>query len=125
MKHLIAVSGLLWACVAVAQTPAAVPVVPACLPGVQTELWAGTPLRHGISRHGAWVQWVCYSKTPPTRTQKVVYVATVPEFSKIGGRLATIVNAQDPLASLQTLHKRVTVLPLTDPSLAAIVAEVR
>ena len=54
---------------------------------------------------------------------KNAYVGTVPEFAKVGGRIATIVKAADPLKSLQTLPQRITVLPITDPSLAAIVAE--
>jgi hypothetical protein len=84
--------------------------------------WHGTPMQSGITPNGAWVRWACVELSTGA-TRRVSYVANVSEFSKIGGRLTTIMGSADPLKSLQTLPSRVTVLPITDPSLAKIVAD--
>lgn len=95
---------------------------PSCMPYVTTPGWVVSDPQMGVSKNGAWIRWKCWSTTgQPDRI--VSYVGTVPEFAKVGGRIATIVKAADPLKSLQTLPQRITVLPITDPSLAAIVAE--
>ena len=94
-------------------------VSPPCLPGLP-----GTPsaLQSGITKNGAWVRWRCYTLTTVTTIE---YVGTLPELSKVGARLQTIIKAADPLQSLRTAGSRFTMLPLTDPSLALIVADMR
>ena len=94
-----------------------------CMPYVDTPDWIWSTPKMGVTKNGAWIQWDCWSTVASVPSRRVTYVGTVPEFSKVGGRVATIVNAANPLKSLQTLPKRITVLPLTDPSLAAIVAD--
>lgn len=88
------------------------------------KLWIGSPMRAGVTKNGAWVRWYC-AEVGTGQLRVVTYVGTLAEFSKVGGRLQTIVSAADPLKSLQTLPSRVTVLPLTHPSLAAIVADIK
>lgn len=92
-------------------------------PEKQAPGWFGSPMRGGVTLRGAWVRWHC-AELGTGRVRTVTYVGTVAEFSRIGSRLQTIVNAADPLKSLQTLPSRITVLPLTDPSLAGIVGDV-
>lgn len=96
---------------------------PPCMPYVDTPGWVWSTPHWGVTKHGAWIRWACWSTVPGVADRRITYVGTVPEFSKVGGRIATITKAADPLKSLQTLPQRVTVLPLTDPSLQAIVAE--
>ena len=98
-------------------------VSPPCMPYVDTPGWVWSTPKMGVTKNGAWITWTCWSTTG-LRDRFVTYVGTVPEFSKVGGRVATMVKAADPLKSLQTLPQRITVLPLTDPLLAAIVADV-
>lgn len=123
MRYLLAVLLSLGFAVAQAQT-----VSPTCLP---YPYGTGSPLFSGVSKNGAWAWWFCPMLDPATGLtsltvrERFEYVGTVPEFSKIGGRLATIVNALDPLKSLQTAGSRFTILPLSDPSLAAVVADMR
>jgi len=93
------------------------------MPYVDTPGWVWSTPQMAITKNGAWYRWTCWSAVPGVADRTITYVATVPEFAKIGGRVGTITNAADPLKSLQTLPKRITVLPLTDPSLAAIVAD--
>jgi hypothetical protein len=102
---------------------AVVAVAPPCLPYVDTPNWVWSTPKMGITKNGAWYRWTCWSTVPGIPDRTITYVGTVPEFSKIGGRVATIVKAADPLKSLQTLPQRITVLPLTDPSLSAIAAD--
>lgn len=97
---------------------------PWCLPGIENTRATGSPLEGAVTKNGAWVKWWCV-ELQSGRVQVNTYVATTSELSKIGGRVQTIIKATDPLLSLQTLPKRVTVLPLTDPSLAAIMADVK
>lgn len=95
-----------------------------CMPYVETPGWVVSTPRTGVTKNGAWIWWYCWSTKPGVPDRRVGYVGTLAEFPKIGGRIATIAKAADPLKSLQTLPKRITMLPLTDPSLAAIVADV-
>lgn len=101
----------------------ALPVAEAGAPGARHEL---------LTRNGACVWWYIYPQDRPT--ELAVYCAAVTEFAKIGGRLQTIVNAADPLRSLQTLPKRIAmsridcprvglVCTTTDPALQAVVAD--
>ena len=96
---------------------------PPCMPYVDTPDWIWSTPKFSVSKNGAWVSWVCWSTVLGVRDRRITYVGTVPEFSKVGGRIATITKATDPLKSLQTLPQRITVLPLTDPSLSKIAAE--
>lgn len=95
-----------------------------CMPYVNTPGWVWSNPEFAVTKNGAWYRWTCWSTVSGVGDRRITYVATVPEFSKIGARVATILNAADPLKSLQTLPKRVTVLPLSDPSLAAIVSDI-
>lgn len=90
---------------------------------------------HIVTKNGGCIWWYSYfpAFTPANQRgyELNAYCANVAEFSKIGGRLATIVNAADPLKSLQTLPKRITMTRLRcvercsadDPALSAVVAE--
>lgn len=113
---------------ALAQTASSVtPPSPKCLPWpapAASTGWVGTPIYTGMSKNGAWAFWHCGSPDGQS-AETYEYVATVAELSKVGGRLQTIINAADPLTSLQTAYRRFTILPLNDPSLAAIVADMR
>jgi hypothetical protein len=90
----------------------------------QNVAWHGTPMHGGVTTNGAYVRWACVNMTT-REVRRVTYVGTVAEFSRAGTRLQTIMRATDPLKSLQTAGTRYTILPLTDPSLAAIVADVK
>lgn len=96
--------------------------IPPCLPAIDNNSLTASPIYSGVSKNGAWVRWYCYDDATLTVT-KVQYVGTLAELSKVGGRVATIIKAADPLRSLQTAGNRFPILPLTDPSLAAIVAD--
>lgn len=106
----------------------------------QTSLPSPAPTQPGaadhiVTKNGGCIWWYSYlpAFTPANQRgyELNAYCANVAEFSKIGGRLATIVNAADPLKSLQTLPKRITMTRLRcverctadDPALAAVVAE--
>lgn len=92
---------------------------------------------HIVTKNGACVWWHVYLDTFTPQNQLgiefVAYCTAVSEFSKIGGRLQTIVNSADPLKSLQTLPKRIAMSRITcqgigrctaqDPALAAVVEE--
>lgn len=95
-----------------------------CLPGLDNSQATASPIESGVTRNGAWARWYCTERATGRR-QRNLYVGTVPELSKVGSRVQTIIGAADPLASLQTLPRRITVLPLSDPSLAAILADVK
>lgn len=95
-------------------------VIPPCLPALDQTSQTASPLYSGVTKNGAWVYWFCYTAT--TRTQ-VTYVGSTAELSKVGGRVATILKSLNPLQSLQTAGSRFPILPLTDPSLAAVVAD--
>lgn len=95
-----------------------------CIPYVETPGYVVSDPKMGLTKNGGWIRWTCWSTTGgPDRV--VTYVGTLAEIPKVSGRLATIMKAADPLKSLQTLPNRITVLPLTDPSLAAIVADIQ
>jgi hypothetical protein len=85
--------------------------------------WIGSPLRIGYSRNGQWARWYC-AEMGTGQLRTITYVGTLTDLPNVGGRLRTIIGAADSLKSLQTLPSRITMLPLTDPALAAIVAEV-
>ena len=93
-----------------------------CLTNLTLNGVEGSPLYSGITRNGAWVRWYCYDYAR-RQIARVAYVGTLPELSKVGARVQTIMKAADPLKSLQTAGSRFPILPLTDPSLAAIVAD--
>lgn len=95
-------------------------VIPPCLPALNQSSLTASPIYSGVTKNGAWVYWFCYTAT--TRTQ-VTYVGSTAELSKVGSRIQTILKAIDPLRSLQTAGSRFPILPLTDPSLAAVVAD--
>lgn len=91
-----------------------------------------------ISKNGACVWWHVYLDrfTPQNQIgiELAVYCALPSEFPKIGWRVQTIVNAADPLRSLQTLPNRIAGMSriscqgigkctAADPALAPIVAE--
>ena len=99
--------------------------LPPCLPAVDTATHVAGPMRSGATKNGAWVRWTCTTKVAPLIETTVFYVGTVPELSKVGARVQTIINAAEPLASLRTAGARFTILPLSDPSLASIVADMR
>lgn len=90
------------------------------------------------SPNGSCIWWYVYKDriTPENQLgiEFVAYCAVPSEFSKIGGRVATIVKSADPLKSLQTLRSRVSGITnircpgmgrctADDPALAPIVAE--
>lgn len=95
---------------------------PTALPNIDgTSLKAGPPIL-GASRNGVWIVW--FHVDPVTnKLMRVAYVGTPAELSKVGGRIATILKSADPLRSLQTAGSRFPILPLTDPSLALVVAD--
>lgn len=96
-------------------------VAPTCLPNIADAASATASRPHfGASKNGAWVTWDCYGATG---TVRMTYIGTLPEIAKVGGRVATIIKAPDPLRSLQTAGQRFAILPLTDPSLAAVLAD--
>ena len=115
---IIAIGSLCLACAAAFARP------PMCLPGIDNSTWLAGPVDGGVTANGAWLRWNC-AEVGTGQLQTNLYVGTVPELSKVGARVQTIIKAADPLKSLQTLPNRITVLPLTDPSLAAIVADVK
>jgi len=95
---------------------------PQVLPNIDgTSLKAGPPIL-GASRNGVWLVYF-YVHPETNKLMRVSYVGTLPELSKVGGRLATILKSANPLLSLQTAGNRFPILPLTDPSLAAVVAD--
>lgn len=101
--------------------------IPPCLPNTDTAEWSGGNLVTGVSANGAWAYWLCLPNVFDATHQPtmVTYVGTLAQLNLVGGRLQTIIKAADPLKSLQTLPQRVTVLPLTDPSLAAVLADMK
>lgn len=102
---------------------------PLCLPTTDAKSTTASPLYAGISRNGAWVYWYCYLPTfsdeYPSAVQLNVYVGTPAELDKVGARVQTMLKAPDTLKSLQDAGKRFKILPLTDPSLAAVVRDMR
>lgn len=84
--------------------------------------WWGTPLHVGVTKNGAWSRYWCV-EAATGRLVTVSRVSLPADWGNVGGRLRTVMGAADPLKSLQTAPSRMTVLPLTDPSLAAIVAD--
>lgn len=74
---------------------------------------------HG-SKLGACVWYYSYTETTVGLN---AWCALTSEYPKIGGRLQTIVNADDPLKSLQSLRNRVAMTRLTCPKLGACTAE--
>lgn len=98
-----------------------------CLPNTDTAEWSGGNMVVGASANGAWVTWLCLPNVFDATHQstRVMYVGTLTQLPNVGGRVQTIIKAADPLKSLQTLPQRVTVLPLTDPSLAAVIADMK
>lgn len=89
----------------------------------QNVAWHGTPLEWGLSKNGGWVRWHCAELNGPGFVT-VTRVSTLADLPNVGGRIKTILGAADPLKSLQTAPNRIKILPITDPSLAAIVAEI-
>mgnify|MGYP000511678566 CR=1 FL=1 len=85
--------------------------------------WIGSPLRIGYSRNGQWARWYC-AEVGTGQLRTITYAGTLADLGNAGNRLRTIISAADPLKSLQTLPTRITLLPLTDPRLAAVVAEI-
>lgn len=73
---------------------------------------------------GVCVRWHCYLDTfsdeYPTAVQSVTYCGAWSQLHLVGGRIQTIQKAPDPLKSLQELPKRITVVPLSDPSMAGM-----
>lgn len=114
------------ATIATAQTAATAPPAPTCLPAptIPPLGIAAGPANAGISRAGAWVWWDCLDLSTGA-TSRYEYVTTVTAVSTLGSRLQTILKAADPLKSVQTLPQRITMLPLTDPTLAAVLADMR
>jgi hypothetical protein len=108
-----------------AQTPVIAPALAttSCFPGVDNATHTATPARAGLTKNGGWLRWYCVPRDLAKPVEVYRYVATPAELSKWGGRLQTIAKAADPLASLRAAGTRFTILPLTDPSLAAIVAD--
>ncbi len=91
---------------------------------------------HHISPNGACVWWYAQLPTFTASNQNGVelnvYCANKTELPKIGGRVQTIISAADPLKSLQTLRKRITMSRIqcsgltcstSDPALTSVVAE--
>ena len=73
---------------------------PSCMPYVTTPGWVVSDPQMGVSKNGAWIRWKCWSTTgQPDRI--VSYVGTVPEFAKVGGRIATIVKAEPLVAATE------------------------
>ncbi len=74
-----------------------------------------------ISKNGGCIWWYVdkgkFTETDQLGFEFVAYCATPAEFSKIGGRLATIVNSADPLKSLQTLPNRITLSKIRCPGM--------
>lgn len=97
-------------------------VSPTCLPGVPSQTYKASSFSTGASKNGAWVWWDCTEIATLTKT-RFSYVGTIPELSRVGPRVQTIMNALDPLKSLQTAGSRYTILPLEDASLALVVAD--
>jgi hypothetical protein len=96
--------------------------VPPCLPATNDDSTTASPIYIGMSKNGVWVEWYCYSSAGMVH---VVYVGTLAELAKAGGRVSTIIKATDPLRSLQTAGSRFTILPLTDPSLKNVLADMK
>lgn len=96
-------------------------VMPKCLPLGNDK---GSSLFMSHNATGVCVRWHCYLDefTPeyPTAVQSVTYCGTWGQMNLVGGRVQTIQKAADPLKSLQDLPKRITVVPLSDPSMAGM-----
>ena len=88
----------------------------------QNVAWIGTPMELGLSIKGGWVRWYC-AEVNGTGFVRVTRVSTLADLPNVGGRIRTIIAAADPLKSLQTAPSRINMLPLSDPALADIVAE--
>lgn len=104
-------------------------------PSIQAQATLPNPtgpgsLHYHVSKLGACVWYYSYTDTA---TGLNAWCALTSEYPKIGGRVQTIVNAADPLKSLQTLRQRVPMTRINcprlrvcaaeDPKLAALVAE--
>lgn len=89
----------------------------------QNVAWIGTPMQYGLSIRGGWVRWYCAEVNGPGFV-RVTRVSTLADLPNVGGRVRTILAAADPLKSLQTAPSRINILPLSDPGLADIVAEI-
>lgn len=137
MKALAEFLLLLSICVGGLALPMASQAQP-CLPAYPTESdspadwvqpvwnvgWIGSPLRGGVTKNGGWIRYYC-AEIGTGLLVKVIRVSTVDDLANAGGRIRTIIRASDPLKSMQTAPARINMLPLTDPSLSAIVGDIR
>lgn len=88
----------------------------------QNTAWIGSPLRVGFTVNGLWSRYHC-AEVGTGRLVAVSRVSTSDDLPNVGGRIRTIIRASDPLKSLQSAGQRITILPLGDPALSAIVAD--
>ena len=95
--------------------PAPMPNPPICL--------GATPVRIGLTEEGGYVRWDYVTSDKLGVIQSYIYVGTWPEIAKVSSRVNTIRFAANPLLSLQTLPRRITVLPATDPLFQNIYAK--
>lgn len=86
--------------------------------------WIGSPIEWGISTKGAWLRWYCGEVNGPGFVP-VTRVSLPSDWANIGGRVRTIMLADDPLRSLQTVPNRIKMLHLTDPAFAELLKEIK
>jgi hypothetical protein len=86
-----------------------------CLP---VDRLNSSPVYIDMNSAGACVRWFCYGEA--IEPKRVAYCGTWEQMHLVGSRIQTIQKATDPLKSLQTLGNRITVVPMTDPTMAGM-----
>lgn len=98
--------------------------VPHCIPWVDNTEWRASSLSMGVTKNGAWAAWYCYNRADPKAVQLVRKVGTPAQLKAYPAYLQAISNAKDTTAALAALQANFAAsLPLNDPSLALIVAD--
>lgn len=93
------------------------------------ELTSNNPgsLHYLATKNGACVWWFVdkgkFTEADQLGYEMNLYCAAASEFSKVGGRLETIIKSANPLKSLQTLPNRVPVSKIRCPGLGKCTAE--
>jgi hypothetical protein len=105
---------------------ASILIAAACLPGVTTDNWIGSSMVTFISKRGACIEWLCTPnpyEVGVTKSRRITYCGLPTELPKVGSRVQTIMNAADPLKSLQNAGSRFQILPLNDPRFDPLIEE--
>lgn len=90
-----------------------------CLPASDAASTTASPPYVTHNAAGMCWRWYCY----PAGTREarlVTSCGTWAQMHLVGARVQTIQKAADPLKSLQDAPKRFTVLPMSDPAMAAM-----